>query len=173
MREHGRLKDGRVYLITSLFDELPLATIIDAERAPSRLVGHIRTTIEIARVLADLHWLPIYHVDLNPMNILYRSEKGMPIIRIVDFESSYEPARHANGRFYDPPTTPHFSAPEVSKQPPDARADIYSLGAVLYMTITGYGWTCCPRCVHLRPRRCGAHSGIKRLSVAQRRPGFP
>jgi len=40
------------------------------------------------------------------MNILYRAEKGQPVIRIVDFESSYEAARHSGGPFYNPPTTP-------------------------------------------------------------------
>lgn len=141
VRAHGRLPDGRVYLMTSLFDEFPLASTIDAERTPTKFVAHLTTAIEVSRALAELHGLPIYHVDLNPMNILYRSERGRPIIRIVDFESSYDPGRHRAGVFYDPPTTPHFSAPEVSQQPPDARADIFSLGAVLYTMLAGYNWT--------------------------------
>ncbi|MBS1817637.1 MAG: protein kinase [Acidobacteria bacterium] len=139
--EHGRLRDGRIYLVTTLFDEFPLATAVDEDRMPARMAGHMRTTIEVARALALLHGLPIYHVDLNPMNILFRTERGEPIVRIVDFESSYDPARHVRGTFYDPPTTPHFSAPEVSTQRPDARADIFSLGAVLYTLLAGYGWT--------------------------------
>ena len=50
-------------------------------------------------------------------------------------------ARHSSGAFYDPPTTPDFSAPEVSRQAPDARSDLYSLGATLYTMLAGYGWT--------------------------------
>jgi len=141
VREHGRLPDSRLYLITSLFDEFPLATSIDETRMPDRMVGHLRTTLAVAKALIELHGLPIYHVDLNPMNILFRTEKGGPIIRIVDFESSYDGARHAAGVFYDPPTTPRFSAPEVAHQAPDARADLFSLGAVLYTLLVGYGWT--------------------------------
>lgn len=141
IREHGQLRDGRVYLITYLFDELPLATVIGDERIPARMVAHVRTAIEVAKALGELHGLAIFHVDLNPMNILYRSEKGSPIIRIVDFESSYETARHAAGVFYSPPTTPRYSAPEVSSHAPDARADVYSLGAVLYTLLTGFRWT--------------------------------
>jgi serine/threonine protein kinase len=75
------------------------------------------------------------------MNSLYRSEKDKPVIRIVDFESSYEVARHSTGVFYNPPTTPGFSAPEVSRQAPDARADVFSLGAVLYTMLASYQWT--------------------------------
>jgi serine/threonine protein kinase len=141
VQEHGRLGDGRVYLITSLFDEFPLAASIGAERVPARLVAHLRTTIEVARALEELHRLNIFHVDLNPMNILHRTEKSRPVIKIVDFESSYELARHSEGVSYSPPTTPGYSAPEVSRQAPDARSDLFSLGAVLYTMLAGYQWT--------------------------------
>jgi serine/threonine protein kinase len=137
-REHGRLPDSRVYLIMTLFDEFPLATTIGDEPMPARLVGHLRTALEVARALSELHGLQIFHVDLNPMNILYRSHAGDPVIRIVDFESSYEVPRHSQGEFYDPPTTPGYCAPELSRQVPDARSDIFSLGAVLYTMLAGF-----------------------------------
>ena len=139
--DHGRLPDGRVFLIMSLFDEWPLGTTIGPERMPHRLVAHLRTSLEVARALRDLHRIRIFHVDLNPMNILYRVEQGRPVIRIVDFESSYDVARHSNGVVYNPPTTPGFCAPEVHEQVPDGRADVFSLGAVLYTIIAGYEWT--------------------------------
>jgi serine/threonine protein kinase len=139
--DHGRLADGRVFLIMSLFDEWPLATTIGPERMPHRLVAHLKTSLEVAKALADLHRVRVFHVDLNPMNILYRLEQGRSVIRIVDFESSYEVARHANGVVYNPPTTPAFCAPEVRDRAPDGRADLFSLGAVLYTMIAGYGWT--------------------------------
>ena len=139
--ERGRLRDGRFYLTMSCFDEWPLATPIGDERNPTKLVAHLMTTIEIARALAALHRLRIWHVDLNPMNILWRWQGGEPVSRIVDFESSYEAARHESGVFYNPPTTSGYTAPELSHQPPDARADVFSLGAVLYTLVAGYGWT--------------------------------
>lgn len=139
--EHGRLADGRVYLTMSCFDEWPLATMIGVERDPTKQVAHLLATIEIARALAALHRLQIWHVDLNPMNILCRWEGGKPVIRIVDFESSYETDRHGRGVFYNPPTTSGFTAPELARQPPDARADVFSLGAVLYTMLAGYEWT--------------------------------
>jgi serine/threonine protein kinase len=63
------------------------------------------------------------------------------VLRIVDFESSYEAARHSRGVFYNPPTTSGYSAPELSRQAPDARSDLFSLGAVLYTMLAGYEWT--------------------------------
>jgi serine/threonine protein kinase len=154
LEEHGRLRDGRVYLTMSCFDEWPLATTIDSERIPARQVAHLRTTIEAAKALAELHGLKIWHVDLNPMNILCRWEGGKPVLRIIDFESSYEAARHSRGVFYNPPTTSGYSAPELSRQAPDARSDLFSLGAVLYTMLAGQEWawaTDVARCVDADP----------------------
>lgn len=141
VHDYGRLRDGRIFIVTSMFDEFPLATSIGTERMPARMVAHLRTAIEVASALLEIHRLQIFHVDLNPMNILYRSEKGQPVIRIVDFESSYDVARHAAEGFCHPPTTPRYSAPEVASRAPDARSDLFSLGAVLYTMLVGYRWT--------------------------------
>ena len=139
--DHGRLRDGRMFVLMSFFDEWPLATTIGPERRPDRLVGHLRTSLAVGEALGVLHRIGIFHVDLNPMNILYRSDAGIPVIRIVDFESAYEVARHRGGVFYNPPTTSGFTAPEVAERAPDSRADVFSLGAVLYTMIAGYRWT--------------------------------
>ena len=156
VREHGKLRDGRVYIIASFFHEFPLATAIGQEPIPGRTVAYIRTAMEIARALGELHRLKIYHVDLNPMNILLRLAHGRPIIRIIDFESSYEWARHSAGVFYNPPNTPGYSAPEIFRQPPDARSDVFSLGAVLYTMLAGYQ----------------VDVGSRRRKVCVRRPGY-
>ena len=141
MKEHGRVGDGRVFLVASFFVELPLATAIGTERIPGKTVTYIRTAMETARALAEIHALKIYHVDLNPMNILLRLGHDRPVIRIIDFESSYEWERHSAGVFYNPPNTPGYSAPEISHRAPDARSDVFSLGAVLYTMLAGYEWT--------------------------------
>jgi serine/threonine protein kinase len=138
IKAHGHLRDGRVYIIASFFDEFPLANAIGEERIPRKTDAYIRTAMEIAKAFAELHSLKIYHVDLNPMNVLLRLEHGKPIIRIIDFESSYDWERHSKGPFYDPPNTPGYSAPEISRQAPDARSDVFSLGAVLYTMLAGY-----------------------------------
>src|SRR4029079_9430773 len=100
-----------------------------------------RTALEIAKALGELHGLKIYHADLNPMNVLLRMEHGMPLVSIINVDSSYEWERHSTGAFYDPPNTPGYSAPEISRQAPDARSDVFSLGAVLYTMLAGYKWT--------------------------------
>jgi serine/threonine protein kinase len=150
VHDRGRLKDGRRYLITSLFDEFPLATVIGSDHASEKLVRNVRIGIEIARALSEIHRLDIFHVDLNPMNVLYRTGTDRPVIRIVDFESSYERKRHSAGEFFNPPMTAGYSAPEASRKAPDARTDVFSLGAVLYTLVAGYRWG-----VDLRTRLSG------------------
>src|SRR5205085_335281 len=73
VRGHGRLPDGRVYLITTLFEEFPLATTISDERVPGKLVSYLQTTLAVAAALGDLHRLQTYLVRLNPMNILLKA----------------------------------------------------------------------------------------------------
>jgi serine/threonine protein kinase len=50
------------------------------------------------------------------------------------------------GEFYSPATTSGYTAPELSSEPPDQRADVFSLGAVLYALVAGYQrtWTSDP-----------------------------
>ena len=97
IRDHGKLRDGRVYIIASFFDEFPLATAIGQEPIPGRTVAYIRTAMETARALGDLHRLKICHLDLNPMNILLRLAHGRPGRQDYRFQSSYEWARHSAG----------------------------------------------------------------------------
>jgi serine/threonine protein kinase len=149
VHDHGELDDGRVYVVMSLFHEFPLAATVGSGPSPERLVSYLLVGIETARALAGLHEIGIVHVDLNPMNILHNRERGRPVIRVVDFESSYDRARHGEGLFYNPPTTPGYTAPEVTRQPPDGRADVYSLGAVLYTLLAANLWV---RAEDLGPR---------------------
>ncbi|MEO8480681.1 MAG: protein kinase [Acidobacteriota bacterium] len=141
VHDHGRLPDSRRFLITSLFDEFPLATIIGTEAEPAMLVRNLRIGIEIARALRALHDLDIVHVDLNPMNVLYRTGTDKPVVRIIDFESSYDQRRHSMDVGYNPPTTAGYSAPEVGRQSLDGRSDVFSVGAVLYTLLAGRHWT--------------------------------
>src|SRR5579862_9423998 len=140
--EHGTLPDGRVYLVASFFSEFPLAASIGAERITGKTVSYLQTALEVARALGQLHNVQIYHVDLNPMNVLLRLQQGTPIVRLIDFESSYQCRRHgAAGVFYNPPRTPGYSAPEIPDRTPDDRADVFSLGAVIYTMLAGFRWT--------------------------------
>src|SRR5262249_1010002 len=80
VKEHGKLRDGRLYLVLSFFYELPLAMAIGDERIPGRTITYLKIAMEVARALDELHSIRIYHVDLNPMNVLLRLQHASAII---------------------------------------------------------------------------------------------
>jgi hypothetical protein len=94
--------------------------------------------LPIARALQYAHELGIIHRDVKPSNILL-SESGEPLLSDFGIAKSLsqEPAPDLTG-----PGggigTPEYMAPEQGMgQPVDQRADVYSLGVILYELLTG------------------------------------
>jgi serine/threonine protein kinase len=97
------------------------------------------TGLKLAEALAFLHDRQVYHLDLKPSNVLLGAG-GRPML--LDFNLS------ADSRNATPPTggTLPYMAPEqleaLMAQPgvpssPGARADLFSLGVILYELLTG------------------------------------
>lgn len=126
----------------------PLAGIEPAAADRLPVDKAVRLAIPICRGLAFLHGRGVVHRDLKPENILIRDD-GTPVL--VDFGLVFpfggagrdvlELADAGSGTFA-------YMAPEQrSERFVDARADLFSLGCVLYEALTGtlpYG----PRGVH-------------------------
>ena len=93
---------------------------------------------KVARALAHAHERNIIHRDIKPSNILISSE-GEP--KITDFglakKMGSTTALTQSGTTVG---TPFYMAPEIaaSKEKPDARADIYAMGVILYEILTGH-----------------------------------
>jgi serine/threonine-protein kinase len=130
-----------VYLVMEYVDGESLSTIIARERALEP-----RRAIELARGIADglhaAHELGIVHRDLKPDNVIVaRTKSGKEIPKVVDFgiakalTDSQEDALTRSGLVIG---TPEYMSPEqLLGDPVDARADIYSLGCILYQMLTG------------------------------------
>src|SRR5207253_6984781 len=85
---------------------------------------------ELAESLAYVHGLGAVHCDIKPQNVLLDS-RGMP--RLTDFGQARGQGPRGSSlgtRFYMPPEQARLSAP-------DARWDVYALGALLYQMLTG------------------------------------
>ena len=88
------------------------------------------------------HKLGLVHRDLKPSNILVASIDGQPWPKIADFglaKALFEsgPIHTATGSSFG---TPAYMAPEQFQDASrvDARADVFSLGAILYELATGW-----------------------------------
>ena len=122
---------------------VPVAT---AELPPARPSGAPRGELDailepFARLcapLAHVHAAGIVHRDLTPDNVIVR-DSGAPVL--VDFglaEAFRRGGREALAIGGAIVGTTHYMAPEqVRGEVVDARADLYSLGCMLYEAITG------------------------------------
>ena len=92
----------------------------------------------LARTLDHAHASGIVHRDLKPENILLDHETGRP--RLTDFgvalSRSADPLPSEVARAFG---TPHFMSPEqaAGETDLDGRSDIYSLGVLGYLMVTG------------------------------------
>lgn len=113
----------------SLQDRLDQARALPAAQAVSLVA-------QAARTLSFAHEKGVIHLDIKPANLLLAAD-GSP--RITDFGVACPAGQRSPGQergyFLG---TPAFIAPEqLLGRPVDARADIYSLGVVLYRCLTG------------------------------------
>ncbi len=94
--------------------------------------------------IAAAHRQKIVHRDLKPLNVMI--QEGIPITegtKILDFGLAKIKSGELLGSFVAAQTTglmgsPFYMAPEQwSDEPPDTRADVYSLGVMLYQMLCG------------------------------------
>jgi len=128
--DFGVTKDGRAYFTMEL---------LEGERF-DRTLGKdvefaVRATGRVLATLDYIHSRGLVHCDLKPENILIRGTREAPEVKLLDFglasRSDVLGSSGARGTFA-------YMAPEMSRWgKADQRADIYSLGVVLYEALSG------------------------------------
>jgi hypothetical protein len=117
------------YYVMEYLPNGSLATLL--EQGPLRPAEAVHMAMQIARGLVHAHGSGILHCDLKPANILLDQDLEP---RLCDFGQSrlVEEQSHALGTLF-------YMAPEQAdlKAVPDARWDVYALGAILYHLLVG------------------------------------
>jgi len=131
--------EGHIYIVMEYVPGLSLDEKITkkrtAENLPLQMDEILETATQICLGLKAAHEAGIVHRDIKPQNILI-NEDG--IVKILDFGVAKLKGTKKITREYATVGTVHYMAPEqIKTKNVDQRADIWSLGIVLYEIFTG------------------------------------
>ncbi|MGE3164386.1 MAG: SUMF1/EgtB/PvdO family nonheme iron enzyme [Planctomycetota bacterium] len=137
----GLSAEGRPYFAMEFVSGVPITTYCDERRLM------IRDRLAIFSAACDAvhhaHQKGVIHRDLKPSNILVTEQDGHPLPKVIDFgiaKSTQTPqapsAQTLQGMLLG---TPEYMSPEqaAATSDVDTRADVYSLGVILYELLAG------------------------------------
>jgi serine/threonine-protein kinase len=129
--------DGFLYYVMPYIDGETLRDKLDRE-TQFGIDEAARITTEVADALDYAHRQGVIHRDIKPENILLHDGRPM----VADFGIALAVSAAAGGRMTETGLslgTPHYMSPEqaTAEKEITSRADIYSLGCVLYEMLTG------------------------------------
>ena len=137
----GRLETGAPYMVMEHLDGGDLDAWV-RERGPMPVEQAVEFVIQACEAIAEAHALGIVHRDLKPANLFcVRRADGLLAIKVLDFGISKMDAGGAGrqtstGAIFG---TPAYMSPEQmrSSRSVDARADVWSLGVILFELVSG------------------------------------
>lgn len=140
--EFGFSKHGQPYMTMEFLDGKSLSTIL-SDRGKLELRLFINVFTQICDGLSHAHKQGLTHRDVKPSNIMIcKNEAGIEFVKIVDFgiaKSHMEKNREQITPTGNVLGSPAYIAPEqCAGAEADPRSDIYSLGCVMYETLTGH-----------------------------------
>jgi len=139
----GATETGLPYVVMELVRGMPLTTYCDSHRLT--IAQRVDLFIQVCHAVQHAHQKGVIHRDLKPSNILVMEVDGEPRPKIIDFGI----AKAVGGRLTENTLITHigvalgtaaYMSPEQadgSALDVDTRADIYSLGVILYELLCG------------------------------------
>lgn len=135
----GATEDGRPFLVMEYVEGEPITAYCDRHRLG--IGERLRLFTEVAAAVQYAHRNLVIHRDLKPTNILVTAEGS---IKLLDFgiakllSPDQDDASRPHTRTGVRPMTLRFASPEqVSGDPITTATDVYQLGVLLYMLLTG------------------------------------
>jgi len=133
----GEDPEGHIaYIVMEYIAGQSLDRMLSEETNKLEFDTALRLTEELAEALDHAHGQGVVHRDMKPANILVTPEGHA---KIADFGIAKMNLAYMTlpGRAVG---TPAYMSPEqLEGEPVDRRSDLFSLGAILYRMVTGYG----------------------------------
>ncbi|MBK8977823.1 MAG: serine/threonine protein kinase [Planctomycetes bacterium] len=139
----GATATGRPYFAMELVRGVPITQYCDEARLTPR--ERIELLVPVCEAVQHAHHKGVIHRDLKPSNVLVTLHDGKPVPKVIDFGIAKATAGQLTDKtvftgFRQMLGTPEYMAPEqveMSGLDIDTRADVYSLGVLLYELLTG------------------------------------
>ncbi len=134
----GRLPSGEPYIVMEHLSGEDLAARLQrtGAMAPETVATIL---VDVCLALAEAHAAGIVHRDLKPENIfLARRRGGDEVVKLLDFGVAKVPDARALTQTDNVVGTPAYMSPEqlLGSRDVDHRADIWSIGIILYELLT-------------------------------------
>ncbi|MEM7277436.1 MAG: tetratricopeptide repeat protein [Pseudomonadota bacterium] len=142
LQDNGMTDDGRPWFAMEYVPGEPITKY--CERRSLALRERLELFLVACRGVAHAHQRQVLHRDLKPSNILALDNDPKPIVKLIDFGIAKALDRPLTDVTLLTETgvigTPAYLSPEVlaqGGQAVDTRADVYSLGVILYELLCG------------------------------------
>ena len=139
----GTTEAGRPFFVMELVKGVPITQYCDqAHLTPAQ---RLELFLPVCQAVQHAHQKGIIHRDLKPSNVLVALYDGQPVPKVIDFGVAKATHQKLTERtmFTEVGSivgTLEYMAPEqaeLNNLDIDTRADIYSLGVLLYELLTG------------------------------------
>jgi serine/threonine protein kinase/WD40 repeat protein len=134
---------GRPYFVMELVRGIKITDYCDQNQLTTR--ERLRLFILVCQAIQHAHQKGIIHRDIKPSNILVTLHDGVPVPKVIDFGIAKATQQELTEKtlftqFQQFIGTPAYISPEQAEMSGldiDTRADIYSLGVLLYELLVG------------------------------------